>query len=82
MSMGKSPEYDRALELVRQGMAAIAVSGAVGIPSAVIKRWARKAGIKLAKPTLADRQATERRWDETRAIRRAYRMDITARVDE
>ena len=77
---GKSPVHDRALELLRQGRSIIDVQVATRTPSAIIKRWARAAGIPYSKPTAADRADREARSERNVKARRAQSLSITAEV--
>jgi hypothetical protein len=75
---GKSPDHDRAVEMVRQGRPLSAIQMATGIPSATIKRWARNAGLTVVMPTMAERLEREERGAEMAKTRRLYRIGITA----
>jgi hypothetical protein len=77
---GKSPDHDRAVEMVRQGRPLSAIQMATGIPSATIKRWAKNAGLTVVMPTMAERLEREERGAEMAKTRRLYRIGITAEV--
>jgi hypothetical protein len=75
---GKSPEHDRAVEMVRRGAPLSAIQVATGIPSATIKRWARNAGLTVVIPTMAERLEREERGQRIAAARRKHAIGITA----
>jgi hypothetical protein len=77
---GKSPEHDRALEMLRAGMRVYDVAAATGVPHPTIKRWARAAGIAVPAVTETDRVRSQARLERTRDGRRAYDMKATAKI--
>jgi hypothetical protein len=77
---GKTPEHDRALELIGQGRTLVDAAAVTGIPTATIRRWAKKAGIPITDPTPAQKAELADRWKRTRGVRKAYEMNVTAAI--
>lgn len=63
---GKSPDRDRALEILRAGGSITTASVAVGVPARTVKVWARAAGVAFPPSTPEQRASMQRKAKQNR----------------
>ena len=78
MSTGKSPTQARALDLLRRGASLVSVQDLLGVPSVTVKRWAKKAGIEVRRPTAAEMETIHERRRAASKHLRDTTLSITA----